>query len=92
MNGPKLACPNLYPDVSTLKSFALDHGFDGIDWTLRSEDLPKSRVEETQLVNALSRLAPLEVRFHLFFPDNELGDADVEKAVSARTLFAQRLT
>ncbi|MBI5251104.1 MAG: TIM barrel protein [Desulfomonile tiedjei] len=89
MNGPKLACPNLFPDVVTLKSFAFDYGFQGIDWTLRPGDLPKNHLEEAQLIKALSRLAPLEVRFHLFFPDNELGDVDVEKAASAaNTLYA----
>jgi hypothetical protein len=84
MNGPKLACPNFYPDVIKLKSFAQDCGFHGIDWTLRPEDLPKNRLEEARLVNAVSRLAPLEVRFHLFFPDNEVGHGDVEKAESAK--------
>ena len=87
MNGPKLVCPNLYPDFRKLKSFALDYGFHGIDWTLRPEDLPENRFEEARFVNAVSRLAPLEVRFHLFFPDNELGDADDERAVSARNSF-----
>ncbi len=89
MNGPKLACPNFYPDVSNLKSVALDCGFHGIDWTLRPDDLPKNSAEEARLMNSLSRLAPLEVRFHLFFPDNELGDIDAERAASAtKTFFA----
>ena len=87
MNGPKLACPNFYPDVLKLKSFALDYGFHGIDWTLRPEDLPKNPLEERRLVNSVSRLAPLEVRFHLFFPGNELGHADAEKARSAKNTF-----
>ncbi len=87
MNGPKLACPNFCSDVLNLKSFALDYGFDGIDWTLRPEDLPKNHLEESWLVHSLSRLAPLEVRFHLFFPDNELGHADAEKAMSAKNTF-----
>ena len=86
-NRPKLACPNFYPDVLNLKSFALDYGFQGIDWTLRPEDLPKNALEERRLANSLSRLAPLEVRFHLFFPDNELGHADAEKAQAARNTF-----
>lgn len=89
MNDPQLACPNLFPDVIKLKSFALDYGFRGIDWTLRPEDLPENRFEEARLINAVSGLAPLEVRFHLFFPGSELGDADPEKAVSAEnTLYA----
>jgi len=91
MNGPKLACPNFYPDVLNLKSFARDYGFHGIDWTLRPEDLPKSPLEERRLVNSLSRLAPLEVRFHLFFPGNEVGHADARKALSARNTFCAAL-
>ena len=87
MNGPKLACPNFYTDALKLKSFALDCGFQGTDWTLRSEDLPKSPLEERRLLNSLSRLSPLEVRFHLFFPGNELGDSDTKKALSAKNTF-----
>jgi sugar phosphate isomerase/epimerase len=87
MNHPKLACPNLYPDILNLKSFALDNGFDGIDWTLRLEDLPRNHSEEARFASTISRLAPLEIRFHLFFSDNELGDADEEKAETARNAF-----
>jgi sugar phosphate isomerase/epimerase len=87
MNGPKLACPNFHADVLKLKSFALDYGFQGIDWTLRTEDFPKSPLEERRLLNSLSRLAPLEVRLHLFFPGAELGDSDAEKALSAKNTF-----
>lgn len=91
MNFPKLACPNLYSDIRKLKSFAVDYGFHGIDWTLRPEDLPKNRFEEARFVNTISKLAPLEVRFHLFFVDNELGDADVEKAKSAKHTYLDAL-
>jgi sugar phosphate isomerase/epimerase len=87
MNGPKLACLNLYPDVRKLKSFAVDCGFHGIDWTLRPEDLPKNRFEEARLVKALSRLAPLEVRFHLFFLGHEMGNIDAERARSSKHIF-----
>ncbi len=87
MNGPKLACPNFNSNVLELRSFALDCGFHGIDWTLRAEDLPKNRLEEKRLVNSLSRLAPLEVRFHLFFPGWELGDSDTRKARSSKHMF-----
>jgi sugar phosphate isomerase/epimerase len=91
MIGPKLACPNLYQDVNKLKSLAFDCGFQGIDWTLRTEDLPKNRLEEARFVNSMARLAPLEVRFHLFFPDNELGDSDPCGAESARRNFSATL-
>ena len=83
MTNPKLACPNLFSDVGMLKSFAMDHGFQGVDWTLRPEDLPKNPLEEARLTTALTRLAPLAVRYHLFFPDTEPGDMDPFKAVLA---------
>src|SRR5271157_5397639 len=91
MNGPKLACPNFNSDVLELRSFALDSGFRGIDWTLRPEDLLNNPLEEKRLVNSLSRLAPLEVRFHLFFPGWELGDSDTRKARSSKHLFYRAL-
>lgn len=91
MNGPKLACPNFLPDVVRLRSFALDYGFHGIDWTLRPENMPKTRQEEAQLIQVISKLAPLEVRFHLFFPDNEVGDSDLEKSLSAANVFSTAL-
>jgi sugar phosphate isomerase/epimerase len=87
MTGPKLACPNLYKDINKLKSFAFDCGFQGIDWTLRPEDLPKNRFEEARFINAVSGLAPLEVRYHLFFPGAELGECDARKAQSAKHTF-----
>jgi sugar phosphate isomerase/epimerase len=65
----------------------MDSGFRGIEWTVRPEDLPKSSAEEALFVKKISQMVPLEVRFHLFFPDNELGDADKEKAVTARVTF-----
>jgi len=91
MNGPKLACPNLYTDIKTLKSFALDYGFYGIDWTLRTEGLPTNRLEEARLANAISGLAPLEVRYHLSFAGKELGDRDIERAGAARNNFSRAL-
>lgn len=83
MTHHKLVCPNLFSDAGTLKSFAMDYGFQGIDWTLRREDLPKNALEETRLTKALARLAPLELRYHLFFPDTEPGDMDPTKGAFA---------
>ncbi|MFH0825264.1 MAG: TIM barrel protein [Pseudomonadota bacterium] len=91
MTYPKLACPNLFSDVGILKSFALDHGFQGIDWTLRPEDLPKNEWEEARLTNAAARLAPLEVRYHLFFRGIELGNTDPEGAGTARETYFRAL-
>jgi sugar phosphate isomerase/epimerase len=91
MNTPKLACPNLFTDVEELKCFALDYGFQGIDWTLCREDLNNYRLEESLFVSAMSKLAPLEVRYHLVFLDNEIGAADCRKASSATAVFHSAL-
>lgn len=86
---PKLAAPNLFSDVNTLKSFALDYGFHGIDWTLRPDDLPNNRVQEARFAKAMNRLAPLEVRYHLYFVGSELGDVEPVRAYSARRTYWQ---
>jgi sugar phosphate isomerase/epimerase len=91
MTYPKLACPNLFSDVGTLKSFAMDYGFQGIDWTMRPEDVPRNPLEYARLANALTRLAPLEIRYHLFFKGTELGDADPANARTAQETFDRAL-
>ena len=88
---PKLAAPNLFSDINTLKSFVMDYGFHGIDWTLRPEDMPSNRVEEVRFFKTISKLAPLEIRYHLFFPDYELGDMHNDKALSAKHRFYEAL-
>ncbi len=80
---PKLAAPNLFSDVAGLKSFAMDLGFQGVDLTLRPEDLPTSRAGEARFRDLSLRLAPLEVRFHLYFPQFEIGHADPDRAAAA---------
>jgi len=84
---PKLALCNFFSDVKFLKEFALDHGFQGIDWTFNRENLPRTRIEEQSLGKAIHTLYPLEVRYHLFFPNTDLGDTDTEKANDAARLF-----
>ena len=91
MTYPKLAAPNLFHDINTLKSFVMDNGFQGIDWTLRQEDLPTNRVEEARLSKDILKLAPLEIRYHLFFLNNELGDIHDERAGSAKQRFYEAL-
>ncbi|MBI4965716.1 MAG: sugar phosphate isomerase/epimerase [Desulfomonile tiedjei] len=83
---PKLALCNFFPDTKILKQFALEHGFQGIDWTFNRENLPRTRVEELRLAKNISTLHPLEVRYHLFFTDTDLGDVDAHKAKNAARL------
>lgn len=84
---PKLACCNFIPKVNVLKKFALEHGFAGIDWSFRQENLPRSPAEESALANTISSLHPLEVRYHCAFKKIDLGDVDDENSKEAMSLF-----
>ena len=46
---PKLACCNFIPDPEDLKAFAMEHGFDGIEWSFTTESLPWTDAQETAL-------------------------------------------
>lgn len=87
MGSPRLACCNLFPDVKHLREFALDHEFDGVDWTLKPEDLPSNRSQAEHLLQTISVLKPLEVRYHLFFKHTDLGHRDSAKSESAMRSF-----
>ena len=89
MMRPKLACCNLINDTFELRGFALEYGFDGIEWSFRTEDLPKSPSEESLLVKRISGLRPLEVRYHCAFEEVDLGNVDPEKADEALKIFRQ---
>lgn len=84
---PKIACCNFIDDVRELRAFALDHGFDGIDWTFHNPEFPLSPAAETELVRAVQSLHPLEVRFHCAFRQTDLGDEDPERATAALRTF-----
>ena len=87
MTSPKLAMCNFVPDVDKLRQTALAHGFSGVDWTFKLEDLPTSDVDESRLIKSISRLQPLEVRYHCAFNGIDLGDADAAKADAATEIF-----
>lgn len=86
---PRLACCNFIPEVDDLRQFALDLGFSGIDWTFTLDHLPDRRGGEAKLARTLSRLHPLEVRYHLAFQGLDLGDEDPEKAKRALQVFQE---
>lgn len=88
---PKLAAPNLFSDVVRLKSFVMDLGFHGVDMTLRLEDLPTTRAGEAHFRGASLRLAPFEVRYHLYFPGFELGHTDPDRAAAAKRIHHRAL-
>jgi sugar phosphate isomerase/epimerase len=87
MTVPKLACCNFLTPTRVLKEFALDHGFDGVDWTIHLDDFSDSTAAERDLIAAVRMLRPLEVRFHYFFEGLEVGDRDVHAANRARQVF-----
>jgi sugar phosphate isomerase/epimerase len=87
MTQPKLAMCNFIADVAKLRQTALDHGFSGVDWTFKLEDLPAGEIDESRLHRRISRLQPLEVRYHCAFNGVDLGDANVEKANEAKGIF-----
>jgi hypothetical protein len=67
MKRPLPACCNYIPAVEQRRQFALDLGFKGIDWTFTLENRADGPGAETELARAISRLHPLEVRYHLAF-------------------------
>ena len=83
---PKLALCNFMEDVDALKDFALSGGFDGVDWTFTLEDLPRTPLQESILQDRISRLKPLEVRYHCAFREVDLGDVDAFRAAEARKI------
>jgi sugar phosphate isomerase/epimerase len=84
---PKLAMCNFIPDAGKLRQTALAHGFSGIDWTFKPEDLPSNDIDELRFIKRVSQLHPLEVRFHCAFTGMDLGDADPGKAGAAMGVF-----
>jgi sugar phosphate isomerase/epimerase len=87
MNQPRLAMCNFLSDLDQLRAMALGHGFSGIDWTLTQEDLPSNDMDEVRLARSISRLHPLEVRYHCAFRGVDLGNMDGEKGRDAVELF-----
>jgi sugar phosphate isomerase/epimerase len=74
---------NFIPDVDGLKKTALAYGFSGVDWTFKPHDLPANSLDESRLLKKISRLHPLEVRYHCAFKGIEFGDADPTNADEA---------
>jgi len=69
----KLAMCNFINDMDRLRRFALDHGFDGIDWSFDLDHLPRGPAEESRWAKFMSALEPLELRFHCPFMKVDIG-------------------
>jgi sugar phosphate isomerase/epimerase len=87
MSQPKLVMCNFIPDVDEQKRMAMAHGFSGVDWTFKPEDLPGNGYDESRLLKKISRLRPLEVRYHCAFKGLDVGDTDTAKAEAAMELY-----
>ena len=84
---PKLAVCDFFSDVERLRSFALGHGFSGIDWSFEMESIPRTPSEESRWVRELLTLSPLEVRYHCPFYQIDIGHSDTSEARVAELLF-----
>ncbi|MBI5568882.1 MAG: TIM barrel protein [Desulfomonile tiedjei] len=84
---PKLAVCNFMEDARRLRRFALEYGFDGVDWSFNRDNLPGSRQQVAALVDSVSELSPLEVRYHCFLENTDLGHVEDREADRAAGVF-----
>lgn len=84
---PKLAMGNIFADRKTVKSFAWEHGFSGIEWSFDLAAMPRTPAQESEWVQCITALRPFEVRFHCPFYQVDLGHDDPDESRSADTLF-----
>ncbi|MGD9160642.1 MAG: TIM barrel protein [Desulfobacteraceae bacterium] len=84
---PKLAMCNIYDDIYQLKDFALEHGFDGIDWSFEMDTLPSTPSEESRWIKEMGILDSFEVRYHCPFHKIDIGHNDPDKAKYAVSIF-----
>lgn len=83
----KLAVCNFQDDPFKTRQLALDHGFSGVDWTFKLDELPADPLVESGIIKEISILQPLEVRYHCAFREVDLGDEDAEKARAAMKIY-----
>ena len=84
---PKLAVTNIFNEHNKLKGFALEHGFQGIDWSFDLDNLPGTPLDESRWVKEQVVLAPFEVRYHCPFYKIDLGHDDPGRAKQADAIF-----
>lgn len=88
---PKLVTPNLFADPETMRDFAIDHGFDGVDWSFDLEHLPDTPVEESRWAARQALLKPLEVRYHCPFLQVDIGHEDNACQAYAMDIFRRMI-
>ncbi len=82
-----IACCNFIADIPELRAFAIEHGFAGVEWSLRRADLPATEEEGERLAERIRLLEPLEVRYHCAFQRTDLGDEEPERSREAMRVF-----
>jgi sugar phosphate isomerase/epimerase len=87
MNLPAVAICNFIPDTEALRKLAVLHGFSGVDWTFKVDELPRNQIEESRLLRNISILNGLEIRYHCAFKGVDLGDEDDRNADAAMEVF-----
>jgi sugar phosphate isomerase/epimerase len=88
---PKLVVPNLFTDPETMRQFALDYGFDGIDWSFDFSRLPETPAEASRWVEQQELLNPLEVRYHCPFLQVDIGHEDKASQTYAMDIFRRMI-
>lgn len=88
---PKLAAPNLFTDPEKMREFALDNGFDGIDWSFDLAHLPETPAEESRWAARQQVLKPLEVRYHCPFLQVDIGHEDKKSRADAMDIFRRMI-
>lgn len=73
--------------MNFLRHFALEHGFEGVDWSFTAESLPRSPGQESAFSKTIADLYPLEIRYHCALRNTDLGDLHNEQAKSALDMF-----
>ncbi len=87
MKSPTIAICNFIQDTGSLEKFASRHGFSGVDWTFKTEDIPGNEAEESRLLRNIEALKGLELRYHCAFNGLDLGDEDDLRAEEAAKVF-----
>ncbi|MBW1783570.1 MAG: TIM barrel protein [Deltaproteobacteria bacterium] len=84
---PKLVMCNIFPEAAQLRDFALENGFNGIDWSFEVDRLPETPLQESRWAKDQAVLAPLEIRYHCPFYQIDLGHDDPVLAKEAEAVF-----
>jgi sugar phosphate isomerase/epimerase len=84
---PKLAMCNFLQGIEKLGEFAVQHDFDGIDYSFDLKNLPSTPAQESRWVREMTALRALELRYHCPFERVDLGHDDPGKAKEAEILF-----